>query len=138
MAFIDNLKDAAQKAKTSVKNTAAVASEKTKNFVEVQKLTSSIHDEEKLIVSWKTEIGEIYWSRYLSEEALPEDVADLCKKIGEALERISCLESEIQSYKEKKEEEKEEESGIFCPSCGVKSPQGTAFCSNCGKDLRGI
>jgi hypothetical protein len=46
--------------------------------MEIQKLTSSIHDEEKLIAAWKTEIGEIYWNKYLTEETLPEDVADLC------------------------------------------------------------
>jgi hypothetical protein len=69
------------------------------------------------------------------------------RKINSALERISSLESEIESYKAKKPEEYKGgadaeadtgASGIFCPACGVKSIQGAAFCFNCGKDLRGL
>lgn len=128
MAFIDNLRDAAKKTKETVKEAAAYAGEKTKNFVEVQKLKSQIHDEEKVIDSCKKEIGDIFWKKYLAVEELDPQITEICMKISAALEKIEVLNEEIKTYKDEE---------VTCPNCGAEFPKDTAFCAKCGRDLRG-
>ncbi|MBQ9980683.1 MAG: zinc ribbon domain-containing protein [Oscillospiraceae bacterium] len=128
MAFMDNLRDAARKTRETVKDAAAYAGEKTKNFVEVQKLKSQIHDEERVIENCKKEIGEIYWKKYLAQVELDGEITDICVKISASLEKIDDLNEEIKNYKDDQ---------VTCPNCGSEYPRDTAFCAKCGRDLRG-
>ena len=114
-----------------VSNLAKSAADKTGEMVEVSKLNLKINECRGRITANKTQIGEYYWKKYESGEALDSEAMEICAQIKAENETIDQLNSEIQRIKGA-EGGAGQKAGSFCTSCGAAIPGGTNFCPGCG------
>ena len=81
------------------KDTAEKAADKTTELVEVGKLKSQISTAKTEINTAKKQIGDYYYGQFTVEADLPEQIAELCKKIKEQESLIEELENKIELVK---------------------------------------
>ncbi|MCL2336644.1 MAG: zinc ribbon domain-containing protein [Firmicutes bacterium] len=144
MAFFNKLSSLAQS-----------AVDKTNDMLETNKLNASINAEKTKIAELKGKIGEYYWTRYASGEAIDDEPAQLCGEIKTREEKIASLEAEIQAKKEEAQQAVQASSSaptgqtvsagqaaasvsadaIACPACGTANPASSKFCQGCGGKL---
>ncbi len=116
--FFKNLKQA-------FTETAEVVTKKTEDVVEIQKLRSKIHNAKKNVEVDYKKLGTIIYQRYLSGEAVDEELANICVAIDDML-------AEVEKYKDELAEKK----GLnICDSCEASNPKDAAFCMKCGSKL---
>lgn len=106
------------------------ATEKTGDMVELTKLNYRLSGEKTAIEEAKKKIGEHYWNKYASGQALDDEVTIFCQEIAAAESNISEIQAEIQAIKKVKE--REEPNPDVCSACGAKLTEGMRFCGECG------
>ena len=122
MAFFDDLSK-------KVKDVASVATEKTKDGVELAKINMAIAGEQREIEKNYKAIGEWFVSEYAQE--IPEAVKDVVEAVNASKAKIA----ELEASKPQKEEPiaEEEPAERVCPVCGVTSD--SKFCPECGAPM---
>lgn len=108
MAFLDTLKDAANKATEFAKEAGKTISEKASDVVEITSLSSQISTEKTNIANAKKELGELIWKRFEDGAALDDEAGAICATIKEAMAKIADFEAQIEALKAPKEEKAEE------------------------------
>ena len=94
------------------------------------KLNYRLSGEKTAIEEAKKKIGEHYWNKYASGQALDDEVTIFCQEIAAAESNISEIQAEIQAIKKVKE--REEPNPDVCSACGAKLTEGMRFCGECG------
>ena len=125
MAFFDDLSK-------KVKDVASVATEKTKDGVELAKINMAIAGEQREIEKNYKAIGEWFVSEYTGE--IPEGVKELVEAVAASKAKIADLEA----GKPRKEEEpapaaEPQPAMKACPICGAESD--SKFCPQCGAPM---
>ena len=125
MAFFDDLSK-------KVKDVASVATEKTKDGVELAKINMAIAGEQREIEKNYKAIGEWFVSEYAGE--IPEGVKELVEAVAASKAKIADLEAS----KPRKEEEpapaaEPQPAMKACPICGAESD--SKFCPQCGAPM---
>ena len=125
MAFFDDLSK-------KVKDVASVATEKTKDGVELAKINMAIAGEQREIEKNYKAIGEWFVSEYTGE--IPEGVKELVEAVAASKAKIADLEAS----KPRKEEEpapaaESQPAMKACPICGAESD--SKFCPQCGAPM---
>ena len=125
MAFFDDLSK-------KVKDVASVATEKTKDGVELAKINMAIAGEQREIEKNYKAIGEWFVSEYTGE--IPEGVKELVEAVAASKAKIADLEAS----KPRKEEEpapaaEPQPAMKACPICGAESD--SKFCPQCGAPM---
>lgn len=125
MAFFDDLSK-------KVKDVASVATEKTKDGVELAKINMAIAGEQREIEKNYKAIGEWFVSEYTGE--IPEGVKELVEAVAASKAKIADLEAN----KPRKEEEpapaaEPQPAMKACPICGAESD--SKFCPHCGAPM---
>ncbi len=116
--FLKNLKQA-------FTETAEVVTKKTEDVVEIQKLRSKIYNAKKNVEVDYKKLGTIIYQRYLSGEAMDEELADVCEAIRDLMEQT-----------EKYKDELAEKKGLaICDACDASNPKDALFCMKCGAKL---
>ena len=125
MAFFDDLSK-------KVKDVASVATEKTRDGVELAKINMAIAGEQREIEKNYKAIGEWFVSEYTGE--IPEGVKELVEAVAASKAKIADLEAS----KPRKEEEpapaaEPQPAMKACPICGAESD--SKFCPQCGAPM---
>lgn len=115
MAFFDEFKQKVNKAAQSVSN-------KTKDNMEISRITSASKNIDGEIESLLMQIGCAYVE---SNGADSENLSALAARVGELRERQAELERQKQQIKNRN----------LCPGCGLAFPKGARYCPNCGVKL---
>lgn len=114
--------DSLSKIAKSVGDGAKTAVKKSEDMVEIAKLNKSITNEEDRIKSIYNEIGKIIYLKYENNEAIEDELIELCNKIDEYQDNISSLKQKIAEVKNVR----------ICSNCGVELEIDTEFCGKCG------
>ena len=122
MAFFDDLSK-------KVKDVASVATEKTKDGVELAKINMAIAGEQREIEKNYKAIGEWFVAEYAQE--IPEAVKDVVEAVNASKAKIA----ELEASKPQKDEPivDEEPAEKVCPVCGVAS--SGKYCPECGAPM---
>jgi len=97
--------------------------QKGKDFAEVQKLNSSISDEQKKINEALMQIGKLYYSKY--KDNADADMVQYINAITEGEAKIEDYKKQIVVIKGVKP----------CPQCGADVTSTAAFCNSCGAKI---
>lgn len=129
MAFFDKIAAIAQS-----------AVDKTNEMLEINKLNSSINVEKAKITEIKCKIGEYYWAKFLANEQIDAEPADLCAEIRACEATIASIQAEIQAKRDEANRaaaaaEPARAEGKRCLSCNTVNPEGSKFCQSCGSKL---
>ena len=102
----------------------SMVGQKTKEFSEIARLTSSISEEERQQSSTYCELGKLYYSRHSTIDA-EDEYSPLIRVIIESEQKIAEMKRKVQDLK-----------GIqCCEACGAEVLKGSAFCNNCGAPM---
>ena len=141
MAFLDKIGK-------KIGNVAGTAADKAKDLAETTKLHANIASEEKKVLTYYQEIGEIIFQQDKDNPDSP--AAESIKKVLAAQQLIVELRQKIADIKNDKDEEDsapadtqgnaaeeqpQPEAQITCPNCGASNPATNKFCLNCGTAL---
>ena len=129
MAFFDKIAAIAQS-----------VGDKTNTMLETNKLNSNINVEKAKITEIKCKIGEYYWAKFLANEQIDLEPADLFAEIKACETTISSTQAEIQAKRDEVNRmavaaEPVRADGKRCLSCNTVNPEGTKFCQGCGSKL---
>lgn len=92
MPFFDNLSK-------KIGETAQSATKKTSELIEVNKLNSSIHEEEEKIEKLLLDIGKRIYDKYNQNTEEPSDYLDICGEIDVHYESIKVMKFKIAEIK---------------------------------------
>ena len=115
MAFFNDFKDRVNKAAQSVSN-------KTKDSMEISRLTSEGRGINAELEGLFTQIGRTYVE---SKGEASESLSALCARVDELNARLEEL--EVQKLLLKNQN--------VCPACGAVMAKDARFCSNCGEKM---
>ena len=115
MAFFNDFKEMFTSAAQSVTN-------KTKDSVEISRLSSESRSVAGEIEDLYREIGRVYVD---SKGTDGTTLAPLCAKVAELREKLESLERQKMLLRNQNR----------CPSCGAVMAKGARFCSNCGRRM---
>ena len=120
--------------------------DKTTDAIETTKLNSKINGEKNAIAECMRKIGEHYYTKYQSGEAIDPALAELFTAIDGHNQNITAAQGEIERIKTDAAAPAPAApafaaaapaaapaaAGIACPSCGKDNAPGTKFCNQCG------
>ena len=115
MAFFNDIKDRVNKAAQSVSN-------KTKDSMEISRLTNEGRSIQAEMEGLYTQIGRAYVE---SNGEAAESLAALCARVAELNAKLEEL--EVQKLLLKNQN--------VCPACGAVMTKEARFCSNCGEKM---
>ena len=115
MAFFNDFKEMFTNAAQSVTN-------KTKDSVEITRLSSESRSIAGEIQDLYQEIGRIYVDSQGTDAVA---LAPLCAKVAELRDRLESLERQKMLLRNQNR----------CPSCGAVMAKGARFCSSCGRRM---
>ena len=115
MAFFDSFKEKVNQAAQSV-------SSKTKDSMEISRLSSEGKGINAELVDLYSQIGRTYVQ---SNGTAGEALTALCERVAELNARLEDLERQKLLLKNQN----------VCPACGEKMAKGARFCSNCGEKM---
>ena len=115
MAFFNDFKEMFTNAAQSVTN-------KTKDSVEITRLSSESRSIAGELEDLYREIGRVYVD---SQGTDGVTLAPLCAKVAELRDRLESLERQKLQLRNQNR----------CPSCGAVMAKGARFCSNCGSRM---
>jgi predicted RNA-binding Zn-ribbon protein involved in translation (DUF1610 family) len=115
MAFFDNLGK-------KVGEAAQNAAKKSNEFIEINKLNSSINAEEEIIKKLYIQIGHNVYDNYCSNMESSANFEALCEEVKEHELIIKNLRMKIVEIKKVK----------LCDACGHEMDMTTTFCPKCG------
>lgn len=126
MAFFDKINELAKN-----------VGDKTKEAMEISKLTTKIRTEKTAIDAAYKKLGAYFYEKHTAGEVMDETAEEILAAIDASNAAIAELEAEIAKIKEEKEAaakapEQPVTSGITCPNCGTQNSPDTKFCGNCG------
>ena len=98
--------------------------QKTKDMTDVAQLKKDIAETDKEIHNLFDILGQRYYELFGSCPA--SELTDTCNAIRDLCVKLNGLQSEIDAIK----------ATIYCPSCGTKITDDSAFCTNCGQKLK--
>ena len=137
--------------------------DKTNDNLEITRINSDITMEQGNIQVYERQLGQYYWAKFVTGEALDPEAMHICDKIVVCQDKIKVLEGEIDKVKRDREamkaeraeqkrleaeraaaeaEEKTEAAEIMeehkaenpiCSACGAELAKGQRFCGSCGK-----
>jgi rubrerythrin len=154
MAFFDNLGK-------KVGEAAQNAAKKSNEFIEINKLNSSINAEEEAIKKIFTEIGHNVYDNHCADinttdnyEALFEEIKEheliiknlrmriveikkvkMCDACGHEMDTATTFCPKCGAKQEVSQPVEQVSETIFCPSCGAQIQNGVAFCGSCGQKV---
>lgn len=157
MAFFDNLGK-------KVGEAAQSAAKKSNEFIEINKLNSSINAEEDTIKKLFIQIGHNAYDNYCSNTEDPSNNISLFEEIRAHEQTIKTLRMKIVDIKKVKicdacghemdnattfcpkcgakqesvQPIEPEVKTVFCPSCGTQIQEGVAFCGSCGQKVENL
>lgn len=122
-------------------NAGRTVSQMTKNLSESSALQKEVSAEKQNIKDRFFEIGQLYYERFKDDPTA--DFYELIESITNSTNRITDLEAQIQSVKERKPELVEvpvstknvQPSAMVCMQCGSTYGTTQTFCSACGQKL---
>ena len=98
--------------------------QKTKDMTDVAQLKKDMAETDKEIHDLFDILGQRYYELFGSCPA--SELTDTCNAIRDLCVKLNGLQSEIDAIK----------ATIYCPSCGTKITDDSAFCTNCGQKLK--
>lgn len=109
-----------------ISDTGMDVARQAKDFTEISRLNTAISTEEKRIQDLYALLGKTYFSFYKGKYG--EEFKDIIEAINGSQEKISAYRKLIQEKNRK----------VICENCGTELPEGSCFCSNCGKPVSQI
>lgn len=106
----------------TISRTAKELGERAENLYETQKIRSRISSEERMVGKIKTDLGNIVYKKYVSDETVDAEMAALCEEIDQRMRRIARYKDMMADLKGQK----------ICPSCQKAVDRDVAFCPYCG------
>lgn len=107
-----------------ISQAANSAVEKSKEMVEIAKLSKQISDAGLEITRLEQTIGSRFYAAYTGADDVP-DMHELCKQIDQLYARIERLQLELDGIR-----------GVpHCQGCGSPLEDAAKFCPNCGHKL---
>lgn len=97
--------------------------QQTKNFTDITKLNSSIHEKEKQINQLYVFLGKFYYEEYKDNSSVEKK--EVFNEITELIKEISNCKEEIKQIKGIKK----------CSNCNADLPLDSAFCNCCGAKI---
>lgn len=105
--------------------TAKELEKKTDSFLEQQKIRNKISSETRMIDKIYQDMGMVMYQKYISGEALSEDMAALCDDITERKTAVAAYYEELARLKGEK----------ICPACGSNIQGDACYCPKCGEHI---
>lgn len=124
MAFFDDLS-------RKVKDVASVATEKTKDGVELAKINMAIAGEQREMEKSYRAIGEWFVSEYTGE--IPDAVKEQVEAVNTSKAKIAELEASKPRKDEAAAPAEAQPAVKTCPICGAESD--SKFCPQCGAPM---
>jgi hypothetical protein len=127
MAFFDKLNDLAKN-----------VGEKANDAIETTKLNNKISAEKAAIAEEFKKIGEYYYSKHLTGEAIDPAIEEFITSVNLHKTIITEAEAQIRALKDEAIASRASTAstgGIVCPACGKQNNPGTKFCCECGGKL---
>lgn len=129
--------------KDSFSKGLATINVKTSNFMEENKLRTSIATQEKEIEDLKFSVGEIVYKNWEKESFSLQLVVEELEAIKQRYDMIADMKKQIDDLSQKEKQILGNASGdkdagnrtMFCPKCGTESKKGYRFCEKCGNKL---
>ena len=97
---------------------------KAKEVSSVAKIRLDIRAKEDFLEKQYAALGRAYYSAHKDEDVPEETVFAIIREAEEELERL-------------KDELLTLQGAVVCPSCGLKQPDDSSYCKNCGASLHG-
>ncbi len=109
-----------------ISSAANNAVEKSKEMVEIAKLSKQISDADGDIARLEQEIGSRFYAAYAAKSEVHDiQLQELCQQIDQLYCKIEGLQMQLDEIR-----------GIpHCPSCSSPLGDATKFCPNCGEKL---
>lgn len=129
--------------KNSFSKGLATINVKTSNFMEENKLKTSIATQEAEIERLKLSVGEIVYKNWGTESFSLQAVTDELEAIKKRYDIIGELKKQIEDLSQKEQQilgrgigDKNDGSRkTFCTQCGTEAKKGYRFCEKCGNKL---
>ena len=126
--------------KDSFSKGLATINVKTSNFMEENKLRTSIATQEKEIEELKLSVGEIVYKNWGTESFTLQSVTEELEAIKQRYDMIDDFKRQIDELSQKEKQilgngSGEKDGGnriMYCPKCGAESKKGYKFCEKCG------
>jgi len=129
--FFDRMKQGVGKGVTTV-------SVKSKEMLEVSKLTSQIADIQKRKKESLEELGNIVYTMHLKSAFDEERLRSKSAAIAALDEQIKQKESELTEIHAKAQEALGKPKPVGICSCGAELHEGTKFCGKCGAEVGSV
>ena len=107
------------------KNAADVATKKTGEVVESNKVRYQMKQVEWEIEKTYAKLGAIFYESRKSSDNFDEIIALAIGEVDDLKERYEDLAEKLRSYK----------NVVLCPGCGRENETGFSFCSKCGSPI---
>lgn len=121
------LRDVLAAASSKANSLASAASSKANTAIEAGKLNLKINSEEKKIVEFTQNIGELVLDRLDAGETCDDEIMALYDSILSARAVIDEARAELEARRQA--------TGPVCPSCGTPLAEDANFCAHCGAKL---
>ncbi len=102
----------------------------TNDAIEGNNINTKLNKEKAEIANILAEVGEIYYEEYKNGAQVNDVVMDLMKKVDAHAEIIKNLENQRKGLNERNQNR-----GVKCNSCGCENGEGNKFCKECGSSL---
>lgn len=106
-----------------ISDTGMDVARQAKDFTEINRLNAAISTEEKRIQELYALLGKTYFSFYKGKYG---------EEFSEIVEAINGSQGKIATYRNLIQEKTRK---LICENCGAELPEGSCFCSNCGKPV---
>jgi len=108
--------------------------QKTKDMSDVIRLEASVTKEENKLGQIYSQIGKLYVE--LHADSFEDAFTGMFGEIREAEQNIQNYRQQIDEIKNSRNREEDEAAASGkCPNCGAAVPDGSLFCTSCGKPI---
>lgn len=120
--FVKTASESALHAVKSVKDGANTVAEKSKDLVEISKLTLSISSEESKIKELYIKIGQEVFEKHSKGIYIDPDLVPTCNDLLGMSDNITAMKEKINELKNKR----------VCTECNTELADNIVFCPKCG------
>lgn len=102
----------------------------TSDAIESNSINSRLSQEKAEVTDILAEIGKIYYGDYKAGVQFNDEILDLMKRVDAHVENVKNLENQRKGINERNQNQ-----GVKCNSCGCNNSDENKFCRECGGSL---